>query len=181
MIGQCVAGLRAILAIAILTIAGTAIPAKAREIVVIHERPPHYRPVVIMRHRHFRGIPVIRIHGPLYPGFGFFYRDAEAWRYFGFTAWQLAIFSALDEYQLRAHEAAIVDATTAPLNESVTWHDGRATGSVTAVREGRTPDGRTCREFEQTVSVADRTEQARGAACLQPNGSWRMNTDDAIG
>src|SRR4051812_37772508 len=90
-------------------------PARAREVLVVREWPHGYRHAVVVRRRHFHGLPVVRVYGPLYPGFGFFYRDAEAGRFFGFTAWQLALFNALDEPQLRAHEAAIADATTAPV------------------------------------------------------------------
>jgi len=35
-------------------------------------------------------------------------------------------------------------------------------------------DGRYCREYQATISVAGRLQQSFGTACLQPDGSWRI-------
>lgn len=47
-------------------------------------------------------------------------------------------------------------------------------GTVTPTRTYQTASGRYCREFQQTVTIDGRTEQAYGTACRQPDGSWRV-------
>jgi surface antigen len=57
-----------------------------------------------------------------------------------------------------------------------TWIDPDSThsGTVTPVRTFRTPQGQYCREFQQTVTIEGRTEQAYGTACRQPDGTWKI-------
>ena len=136
--------------------------------------PRGYHHVIVPRERFYHSIPVVRFYGPRYPGFGFFYDDAAAFAFLGLTAWQLHVYADLNEAQLRAHEAAIAEATTAPMNDEIVWNDGGAAGSVTAIREGHTPDGRQCREFQQRVTIGGKDEQAYGTACQQPDGSWKI-------
>jgi hypothetical protein len=145
-----------------------------RDIAVHHERPRGYRPIHLERHRFYRGFPIVRLWGPVYPGFGFFYDDAAAWAFLGFTAWELAAYNQMTEDQLRAHEQAIVEAANAPVNEPIAWNDGPASGTVTTVREGHTADGRACREFQQMVTIDGKSERAYGTACQEPDGSWKM-------
>jgi surface antigen len=46
-------------------------------------------------------------------------------------------------------------------------------GAVTPLRT--TESGNTvCREYQQTITVAGRTEEGYGTACRQPDGSWRI-------
>jgi hypothetical protein len=155
-----------------------AAPASAqdhRHVIEIHRGYPHgYRPVIVPRERFYRGYPVIRHYGPAFGGFGYFYDDRDAWRFFGFTAWEVALDARLNEEQMRAHEAAIVEATSSPVDEPVEWSDGPASGTVTATREGHTQDGRTCREFQQQVTIAGASEKAYGTACQQTDGSWQI-------
>ncbi len=47
-------------------------------------------------------------------------------------------------------------------------------GTVTPVRTYQKPSGQYCREYQQTVTVGGRTEQAYGTACRQPDGSWKV-------
>ena len=70
--------------------------------------------VVMPRERFYRGIHVARFYGPRYPGFGFFYDDAAAFAFLGLTAWELSNYNELQEEQLRAHEAAMAEATSSP-------------------------------------------------------------------
>ena len=42
------------------------------------------------------------------------------------------------------------------------------------VRTVQQADGTYCREFQQTVTVGGRTEEAYGTACRQPDGSWKI-------
>jgi hypothetical protein len=136
--------------------------------------PAHYHHAFVGPEHFYHGFRVWRPYGPRYYGFGFFYDDAAAFAFLGFTAWALADYAALDEAQLRAHEDAIVEASSAPLNDPIVWNDGGASGSVTPIRDGHTNDGRTCREFQQEVTVAGGTQQAYGTACRQPDGSWQI-------
>lgn len=47
-------------------------------------------------------------------------------------------------------------------------------GTVTPVRTYQEASGTYCREFQQTISVGGKTEQAYGTACRQPDGTWRI-------
>lgn len=58
--------------------------------------------------------------------------------------------------------------------EPVTWSEGDASGSATAVREGTSSTGLYCREFQQTVTIGGETEEAYGTACQQPDGAWEI-------
>ncbi len=57
-----------------------------------------------------------------------------------------------------------------------TWQnpDNRHSGTVTPTRTFRRESGEQCREFQQTVTIDDRTERAYGTACRQPDGSWKI-------
>ncbi len=47
-------------------------------------------------------------------------------------------------------------------------------GTVTPTRTYKTASGQYCREYQQTITVGGKTEQAYGRACRQPDGSWRI-------
>ncbi|MEQ8603477.1 MAG: RT0821/Lpp0805 family surface protein [Marivibrio sp.] len=49
-----------------------------------------------------------------------------------------------------------------------------AQGTVTPVETYQRNDGRYCREFQQTVTIGGKTEEAYGTACRQPDGSWEI-------
>ncbi len=107
-------------------------------------------------------------------GFGSYYDDYRAWPYYGLAAWELAEYAYLTEQQVRAQEDAMIAATSAPLNDPIAWNDGTASGSVTPLRDGETDDGRTCREFQQEITVDGKRQRAYGTACREPDGSWQM-------
>jgi hypothetical protein len=137
----------------------------------------HGRHVVVVpapRIRHYRDVVVVRPYGHLYSGYGRYQTDDSAYKWLSFTAITLKALDVLNEAQERAHEEAQIRATAAPIGERIIWNDGGATGSVTAVREGTSTQGRYCREFQQAVTVGGRTEQAYGTACQQPDGSWEI-------
>ena len=73
---------------------------------------------------------------------------------------EVVLRAGLDEEQMRAHEQAIVEATSAPVDDAITWNDGPASGSVTTTREGHTQDGRPCREFQQEIKNNPRHVQS---------------------
>jgi len=137
---------------------------------------PHHREhvVVVPRKRHFRGVRVQRPHGRPYFGYSFFYSDDEAFKWLAFTAIPLKVLDNLNEDQQRLHEAAQVRATTADVDEIIVWEDGGASGSVKTARIGKSTSGRHCREFQQSVTIGGKTEQAYGVACLQPDGAWEI-------
>lgn len=126
------------------------------------------------RMRHYRNVVIVRPHGHWYPGYAYYRSDAEAYKYLAFTAISLAALDALSEAQERALEAAQVRATTAPIGQAITWNDGGASGSVVALRDGKSTSGRYCREFQQSITVGGKAEQAYGTACQQPDGAWEI-------
>lgn len=60
--------------------------------------------------------------------------------------------------------------------QSASWTnpDTGHQGTVTPVDTYQRGDGAYCREFQQTVTIGGRTEQAYGTACRQPDGTWKI-------
>jgi hypothetical protein len=139
--------------------------------------PVHRGPVVVVRpdrYRVYRDVRIYRPYGPWFYGYGHYHDDASAFRFLAFTAITMALVASLNENQERAREDAQIKATTAPVGETIDWTQGGATGTVTTTREGTSSTGRYCREFQQTVEVGGKSEQAYGTACQQPDGSWEI-------
>ncbi len=65
---------------------------------------------------------------------------------------------------------------TGRINQTSTWRnpDSGHSGTVTPVKTYQTSGGQYCREYQQTVNIGGRTEQAYGTACRQPDGSWQV-------
>lgn len=65
---------------------------------------------------------------------------------------------------------------TAPTGRVSAWRnpDSGNSGQITPTRTFVGALGQTCREFQQTIVVGGRTENAFGTACRQPDGSWRI-------
>jgi surface antigen len=84
--------------------------------------------------------------------------------------------SSLDKADKAEMEKASQKATTAPVGQTISWRnpDSGNSGTVTPTREGTAANGDYCREFQQTVTVSGKTEQAYGTACRQPDGSWKI-------
>jgi len=146
--------------------------------VAMRPRPNYYRYSALPRSRYYNDIRVYRPYGRSYAGFGFHYRDNDAFRFLGLTALSLVVFNQLNEAQQRAHEEAMIEATAARIGEPIYWNENGRSGRVTAVRDGTTPDGRQCREFQQEVTIDGRRTEAYGTACLQPDGSWEVMNDE---
>lgn len=140
----------------------------------VRPHPDFYRPYHVPRVRYYESVRVYRPYGRPYPGFGFYYSDNDALRFLGLTALSLVVFNQLNEAQQRAHEEALIAATNAPIGDAIVWNEAGRSGSVTAVRDGVTPDGRQCREFQQQVTIGGKKQDAYGTACLQPDGSWEV-------
>ena len=141
----------------------TASRSAVRHSTVVHSRSYVHRNVV-----------VYRPHGHYYHGYGGYYNHTDAWKGPAFTANPLHVLDTLNEEQQRQHEAAQVEATTAPVGQPITWSDGNASGNVTTTKQGTDAAGNQCREFQQEVTIGGQTEQAYGTACLQPDGSWKI-------
>jgi heme exporter protein D len=129
--------------------------------------PPHRRVL-------YRNIWVVRPYGHWYSGYGYHYHDDDAYRWLAFTAITVSLLTLLTVAQQRAQEQAQIDATTAPVGSTITWNDANAAGSVSILRDGHSADGQYCREYQQTVTVGGRSEQAYGTACMQPDGAWHI-------
>ena len=115
-----------------------------------------------------------RPYGYRHYGYGHYHSNSDVWAWLALGAITWAVVDGLNENQQRIHEHAQIGATTAPIGETIIWNDGRASGSVTATRDGMTPSGQYCREFQHEVTVGGKIEQAYGTACMQPDGSWRV-------
>lgn len=142
-----------------------------------HPGPAHPRTAAVapsQRMRHYREVMVVRPHGHWYAGYAFFANDADAYKWLGLTAITMAALDLMDEHQQRTLEAAQVRAATAPVGQVIVWNDAGASGDVTALREGHTPAGQYCREFQQSVTIGGKPERAFGTACQMPGGAWQV-------
>ena len=146
-------------------------------VVVVQRQPPAYRRIAVPRSRSYNHIQVLRPYGRPYLGFGFHYRDRDALRFLGLTALGLFVFNELNETQQRAHEEALTQATSAPIGDAIIWNEAGRSGTVTAVRDGVTADGRQCREFQQEVVIGGRNTEAYSTACQQTDGNWQVVDD----
>lgn len=82
----------------------------------------------------------------------------------------------LDEADRIKADRAVNEAHDAPIGETIEWNnpDNGHRGTVTPVRDGTASNGNYCREFQQTVTIGGRTEEAYGTACRQPDGAWQI-------
>lgn len=64
---------------------------------------------------------------------------------------------------------------SSPIGKTSQWRnpDSGNSGSITPTRTYEN-NGRYCREFNQTVNIGGKTQQAYGTACRQPDGSWQI-------
>ena len=53
-------------------------------------------------------------------------------------------------------------------------HTNTANGKVVTTKEGTNDRSEQCREFQQTITVNGKTENAYGTACLQSDGAWKI-------
>lgn len=83
---------------------------------------------------------------------------------------------SMDEVDRLKADQANSKAKTAPIGETIAWNnpDSGHSGTVTPVRDGTSSSGQYCREFQQTITIGGKTENAFGTACRQPDGSWQI-------
>ena len=83
---------------------------------------------------------------------------------------------SLDNADRASMSNANMQATSVPLGQTVTWNNPETgnSGTVTPIRDGSTKSGAYCREYQQTVTIAGKTERAYGTACKGADGQWRI-------
>jgi len=83
---------------------------------------------------------------------------------------------SLDRADHLAMASAHSTAMTAPVGETITWSnpDSGNYGSTRTVREGTSSSGAYCREYQSTVTVGGKQQDAYGTACRRPDGSWEI-------
>ncbi len=83
---------------------------------------------------------------------------------------------SLDKADQAYAEQATQQAHNAPIGQTVNWNNPESgnSGTYTPVRDGYDNGGAYCREYQTTVTVGGRVEEAYGTACQQPDGSWKV-------
>lgn len=83
---------------------------------------------------------------------------------------------SLDRADETYAQRAASQAYGAPLGETIRWNNPQSgnSGTITPLRDGYASNGSYCREYQQTVYVGGRAQQASGTACQQPDGTWRI-------
>ena len=83
---------------------------------------------------------------------------------------------SMDDVDRMKANQAITHAQSAPLGETITWNNPNNdhSGTITPTRDGYSNTGNYCREFNQTVTIGGKTQDAYGVACRQPDGTWRI-------
>jgi surface antigen len=72
--------------------------------------------------------------------------------------------------------ATEAEQTAVSQGEPIQWSSPETgnRGTIEPTRTYQDQTGQTCREYQHTVYVGGRAEQARGNACQQPDGTWRI-------
>ena len=75
-----------------------------------------------------------------------------------------------------ANRATYSALESAPSGTSTSWHnpDSGNSGTTMPTRTYQAQTGEYCREYEQTVTIGDKTQAAYGTACRQPDGKWKV-------
>jgi surface antigen len=78
--------------------------------------------------------------------------------------------------QLEADRTANQALENNPTGQSSTWNnpDSGNSGTVTPTQTTYSDSGEPCREYQTTVTVGGKTEQAYGTACRNADGTWRI-------
>lgn len=66
-----------------------------------------------------------------------------------------------------------------PSGSQTTWRnpDSGNYGTITPTQTYRSRNGEYCREYQHTIVVGGRTQDAYGRACRQPDGSWEIRNE----
>jgi len=78
--------------------------------------------------------------------------------------------------KLKAEQNAQNTLERSPTNTTTTWHnpDTGYSGTFTPTDTYQTRSGEYCREYQQTISIGGKMQEAYGQACRQPDGSWKI-------
>lgn len=84
-----------------------------------------------------------------------------------------------DTSRHQAVQAAHRALDTADIGSGITWENpantgAPARGSTVITRQGVDLQGRTCREFQQTVTIGGKEAHSYGTACRDGNGDWKL-------
>ena len=86
----------------------------------------------------------------------------------------------MDEQDRTNMQSAIINT---PVNQQATWTSDKTgpngqpvTYTVRPIKSYHAKN-RYCREYQTTVTVGGKAQQAYGKACRQPDGSWQMVTE----
>lgn len=92
-----------------------------------------------------------------------------------FGAWLGKVMGrTLDEMdQQQANESAQETMETAEVGQTTTWNNPDSGNSGTYTPTSKSDDEE-CRDFESTVIIDGREEQATGRACRQEDGTWKI-------
>lgn len=84
--------------------------------------------------------------------------------------------ASLDRADQAYAEQAASQAYMAPVGQPIQWNNPQSGnyGQIVTTRDGTAANGAYCREYQQTVTVGGRSQQAYGQACRQPDGSWQI-------
>ncbi len=88
-----------------------------------------------------------------------------------------AVGRSMDERDRQYYARARYDALEyGPSGRPSYWHnpDSGNHGYVTPSPAYERAPGEYCREYQQTITVGGRAEQAYGTACRQPDGTWQI-------
>jgi surface antigen len=88
----------------------------------------------------------------------------------------------LDEAdRTRMYQAQHVAFENYPSGQRSNWYnpDTGNSGSYTPRPAQQERSGQYCREYQQTVTIGGKLEEAYGKACRQPDGNWKI-VNDAI-
>ena len=67
-----------------------------------------------------------------------------------------------------------------PVGKTSKWvnPDNNHSGTITPTKTYQESNGTYCREYQQTVTVGGKTQQAYGTACRQPDGTWKITNQN---
>ena len=85
-----------------------------------------------------------------------------------------SIGKSLDRADQQYMSQSVTQAQSAPIGQTISWDNPESgnSGTITPRRQGTNANGRTCREYEQTIYVQGRAESAIGVACQASDGRW---------
>ncbi|MDB5477984.1 MAG: hypothetical protein JWM96_479 [Alphaproteobacteria bacterium] len=83
--------------------------------------------------------------------------------------------ASLDKADESYAQRGFSQAVAAPVGQPITWSNPQSgnSGSYVTTRTG-SRNGLPCREFQQTIVVGGRSQQAVGQACQNGDGTWQI-------